>query len=172
MISEAQIEKVECDELTHNRHSVGESNYHLQFTPNFRREIFIHEKVRNLCKYALMEKAKSLGIILYCVNFGPDHCHFFVGNCKNYSVADLVRHFKGFSSYLIRMSLWNTISKYLWGKRLWSEGYFYESVGRVTSASAKFYIERQQGKHWTEEELRSFEMPKEVDPQSHISDFF
>ena len=36
----------------------------------------------------------------------------------------------------------------LWGGSFWSDGYFYESIGRVTSETMKFYIERQQGKHW------------------------
>ena len=36
----------------------------------------------------------------------------------------------------------------LWGKKFWSEGYVYRTVGVVTEESAKFYIERSQKKHW------------------------
>ncbi len=171
MVSEAQIEKVDCSRLLRNRHSVGESNYHLQFTPNFRKPVFLPKEVRDLCKKAIEEKAAMLGVTLYCINFGPDHCHLFVGNCRNYSVSDLVKHFKGYSSYIIRKKLWKTISPYVWGERFWSEGYFYESTGRVTSSSVKFYIERQQGKHWTEEELLKLESPEDKF-QTSISDFF
>jgi putative transposase len=127
--------------------------------------------VRELCKQLFIQKAAELGVTLLAVNFGPDHCHIFVGNCRNYSVPQLVQFFKGYSSFIIRKTLWPIVSKYIWGERFWSEGYFYESIGRVTSESVKFYIERQQGKHWTEVELLRFEVPKDT-PQSHLSDFF
>ena len=42
---------------------------------------------------------------------------------------------------------------FLWGDSFWSDGYFYESIGRVTTDTIRFYIERQQGKHWTPAEL-------------------
>ena len=171
MVSEAKVEKVECSRLLRNRHSVGESNYHFQFTPNFRGAAFLPKEVRNLCKKAFEEKALLLGVTIYCVNFGPDHCHLFVGNCRNYSVSDLVKHFKGYSAYILRKNLWKIVSQYVWGERFWSEGYFYESTGRVTSSSVKFYIERQQGKHWTEEELLKFEIPEDKSQRS-ISEFF
>ena len=169
MNSEAQVEK--CSRLLRNRHSVGESNYHLQFTPNFRKPVFLPKEVRDLCKQTIIHKAMLLGVTVLAVNFGPDHCHLFVGNCRNYSVAELVQHFKGYSSYVIRKNLWSVVSRYVWGERFWSEGYFYESTGRVTSESVKFYIERQQGKHWTEEELLRFELPQDKS-QRNLSDFF
>ena len=174
MVSEAKIEKIECSKLLRHKHSVGGSNYHLQFTPNFRGAVFLPKKVRELCKQAFEQKAAKLGIVIYCVNFGPDHCHLFVGNCRKYSVDKLAHDFKGYSSYLIRKHLLSIVSQYVWGERLWSEGYFYESTGRVTSESVKFYIERQQGKHWTEEELLRFESPenKEDKSQLHLSQFF
>ena len=171
MVSEAQVEKVDCSELLRHRHSIGESNYHLQFTPNFRKPVFLPRAVRELCKQAFEQKAAALGIIVYCVNFGPDHCHLFVGNCRNYSVSALVQYFKGYSSYIVRKTLWHVVSQYVWGERFWSEGYFYESTGRVTSKSVKFYIERQQRKHWTEEELLRFEKPEDG-AQLHVFDFF
>ncbi|MCK4614075.1 MAG: transposase, partial [Thermoplasmata archaeon] len=57
------------------------------------------------------------------------------------------------SSRYIRSTMVKELQPYLWGDSFWSDGYFYESVGRVTSKTIKFYIERQQGKHWTPAEL-------------------
>ena len=171
MVSEAKVEKAEGSQLLSHRHSVGESNFHLQFTPNFRAAVFFPREVRALCKQAFEKKAAELGVILYCVNFGPDHCHLFVGNCRKYSVEKLVHDFKGYSSYVVRKNLWPVVSEYVWGERFWSEGYFYESAGRVTSSSVKFYIERQQGKHWTEEELLRLELPQDRS-QRHLFEFF
>ena len=132
----------------HCKHSVGGSNYHLQFTPKYRRKIFLYGKVRRLCKALIKRKAYRLGVTLESIEFGPDHVHIFVTNCRKYSVSDLAFHFKGSTSYYIRKHAWNEVRTMLWGGSFWSDGYFYESVGRVTSESIKFYIERQQGKHW------------------------
>jgi len=49
---------------------------------------------------------------------------------------------------MIRTECWKNIKRKLWGDQFWSNGYFYEAVGRITSETAKLYIERQQGKHW------------------------
>ncbi len=132
----------------HNEHSVGGSNYHLQFTPKYRRQIFFNGKVRRLCTALMRRKAKQLGIALEAIEFGPDHVHVFVTNCRKHSVSDLAFHFKGSTSYYLRKHAWDEIRHMLWGSSFWSDGYFYESVGRVTSDSIKYYIERQQGKHW------------------------
>jgi REP element-mobilizing transposase RayT len=36
----------------------------------------------------------------------------------------------------------------LWGKKFWSEGHFYRSVGAVNKETMKHYIEDCQDKHW------------------------
>ena len=170
MVSEAKIEKAECGRILRHRHCVGESNYHFQFTPNFRKKVFLSKEVRRLCKETFMQKAAALGITLYAVEFGPDHCHLFVGNCRNYSAAELAQHFKGYSSRVLRKELWSVVSQYVWGERFWSEGYFYESIGRVTSEAVKFYVERQQGKHWVHEEFDRVPMTEDR-VQSNLGQF-
>lgn len=135
-------------ELVHSRHSVGLSNYHLQFTPKYRRDVFTKARVRKTCRTAFAEAATKMDIDILALEFGPDHVHIFVGNCKNYSVPDMAQRFKGYSSYVIRQEHRDSIKDKLWGNHFWSSGYFYEAVGRITSETAQFYIERQQKKHW------------------------
>lgn len=135
-------------EIVCSRHSVGGSNYHLQFTPKYRRCVFEDIRIRMECERLAMEKAKQLGVDIGAIEFGPDHMHLFVTGCRNYSVSQLVQHFKGYISRYIRLEYANKLRPYLWGDSFWSDGYFYESVGRVTAENVKFYIERQQKKHW------------------------
>ena len=138
-----------CDmKIVYNRHNVGGSNYHLQFTPKYRRQVFRVRIVRKLIEALLRNKAFNLGVSLEAIEFGPDHVHIFVTNCRKYSVSNLVNHLKGFSSWYIRRTLKDELKPFFWGDSFWSDGYFYESIGRVTSDTIKFYIERQQGKHW------------------------
>ena len=136
------------DEFTRSRHTVGGANFHLQFTPKYRRRVFEDETIREACREAFHAKAKALGVVLEACEFGPDHVHIFVCGCKNYSVPQLAQHFKGFSARVLRRDKWHRVRKYEWGGSFWSDGYFHESVGRVTSETVRYYIERQKKKHW------------------------
>ena len=84
--------------LVSGAHSLGEANIHFQFTPKYRRDIFRDEGVKRACEACLRRIAEDLGVVLHAVEFGPDHCHLFVGACKNFSVAELAQRFKGASS--------------------------------------------------------------------------
>ena len=135
-------------EINQNRHSLGGSNYHMQFTPKYRKPMFRNRKIRALVKAALRYKASMLGVTIEALEFGPDHVHIFLSNCRKFSVSKLAQHFKGFSSRIVRKHLPYDVMYYNNGSSFWSDGFFYESIGRVTSDMVKFYIERQQKKHW------------------------
>lgn len=142
------MSEIKFGEPMPSRHTVGGANFHLQFTPKYRRPVFNDPTIMRACRHEFERKAKQLGIALHACEFGPDHVHLFVGNCKNYSVPQLAQHFKGSSSRVLRRDLWERVRKYEWGASFWSDGYFYESIGRMTTESVRFYIERQQHKHW------------------------
>jgi REP element-mobilizing transposase RayT len=50
------------------------------------------------CRRSFEETCAALGITLVACEFGPDHAHVFVGNCKNYAVPTMVQRLKGASS--------------------------------------------------------------------------
>ena len=133
-----------------SKHCVGESNYHFQFTPKYRRDIFRDSVVKNACLFSFKQIASRHCVRLLSVEFGPEHVHLFVGGCRRFSVSRLAQFFKGASSRDLRLRHWDRVRKKEWGCAFWSAGYFYESVGRVTSETIEYYIERQQGKHWAE----------------------
>ncbi|MFH0817127.1 MAG: IS200/IS605 family transposase [Candidatus Micrarchaeota archaeon] len=145
--------EITCVTLIRHAHCVGQSNFHLQFTPAYRRGVFVESKVREICRRYFYEKAEQLGLVVFAVEFGPDHAHLFIGNCRKCDVPLIVHDLKGGSSFLVRRECRTELQKYLWGSKFWSSGYFYESVGNVTSPAIKFYIERQQGKHWSERDF-------------------
>ncbi len=133
-----------------SKHCVGESNYHFQFTSKYRRDIFRDGVLKNACRVSFKEIAARHGVVLLAVEFGSEHVHLFMGNCRRVSVSQLAQYFKGASSRDLRMSHWERVRKKECGGALWSAGYFYESIGWVTSETIEYYIERQQGKHWAE----------------------
>ena len=146
--------------LARAKHSFGGANYHLQFTPKYRRLVFTSRKVQEYCRKTMKEKAEKLGIKLSAIEFGPEHVHVFVEGCKNYSASYLSGQLKGYSSYVIRRECWPEIKNQLWGDHFWSAGYFYETVGRVTGDMVIFHIERQQSKHWMGDDYEYFKVEK------------
>ena len=96
-------------QLVHSRHTVGLSNYHLQFTPKYRRDVFRDRVVRKKCRDAFEEVAHQLNVTILALEFGPEHVHLFIGNCKHCSIPQLAQRFKGFSSKVMREECWNRI---------------------------------------------------------------
>ncbi len=135
-------------ELVRTASSVGEINLHLQLTPAYRRDVFADEQVKELVKIYFLEKAKKLGVIVSALDFGPDHMHAFLTNWKHHSLEKLANEFKGFVSYMMRKHHRSLFRQKLWGKKFWSEGYFYRTVGAVTADAVKYYVEHSQKKHW------------------------
>ena len=129
-------------------HAVGEFNFHIQLTPAFRQDIFADEKVLKLTKAYISAKMHELKIAIVAMEFGPDHLHIFVANCKNYAPCKLVQYIKGFSSFMLRKNHWNLFKDKLWGNKFWSEGYFCRSIGSTTNEAVEFYINESQQKHW------------------------
>jgi putative transposase len=136
-------------ELIRSAHSLGEANFHLQFTPKYRRDVFRDSEVRRVCEASFRETAARYGFAVHAVEFGPDHVHLFVGACKNLSVSELARLLKGASARRLRSQCWGRIRSKLWGASFWTGGYFYRSVGATTNEAIRFYLEHSQRKHWT-----------------------
>ena len=138
-------------ELLSSSHSVGEANYHIQITPAYRQDIFANELVKILTKDYLLAAASRNKITIAAIGFGPDHVHIFCTNCKNHSAAQIAKLLKGFSSRMMRQHHNQLIVDKLYGKKFWSSGYFYRTVGAVNSMTVNRYVEQSQQKHWKKE---------------------
>ena len=130
------------------KHAVGEFNFHIQITPAFRQDPFEDDRVLKLAKAYISAKMEELKIEIVAMEFGPDHLHIFVANCKNYAPCKVVQYIKGFSSFMLRKNHWELFKHKLWGDKFWSEGYFCRSIGSTTSEAVEFYIKESQQKHW------------------------
>ena|SRR3989338_1057707 len=135
-------------ELIKSRHSVGESNFHYQLTPAYRKNAFADDKMQKLVRAYFLAKADELNVLISALEFGPDHVHIFVANCRKYAPSQLVGMLKGFVSRMMRKNHRKLFNHLLWGDKFWTEGYFYRSIGAVTADAVKYYIEKSQAKHW------------------------
>ncbi len=135
-------------ELILSSHAIGESNFHIQLTPAYRRRIFEDEQVAELTLAYILEKMSELKVEIVAYNYGPDHLHLFIPNLRFVSEIEFVRQIKGFSSRMMRKNFLHLFGKKLWGKKFWTEGHFYRSVGAVNKEAMKHYIKECQDKHW------------------------
>ena len=140
-----------ANEIRVSGHTAGEANLHLQITPAYRRRVFANPMVRELTTMYILEKASAMRVNIPAIECGPDHMHLFITDWKCYAPAELARQLKGFSSYMMRKFHQPLIADQLWGKKFWSCGYFYRTVGAVNAETVKRYITEGQKKHWTEE---------------------
>jgi len=157
-------------ELIVSSHAVGEASFHLQFTPAYRRDVFVNHLLAELTLAYMLLKMKQLKVVLTAYNFGPDHLHLFVSNVRFVGEIELVRQLKGFSSYMLRKGHWGLFKDKLWGKKFWSEGHFYRSVGSVTKESMHWYITEGQKKHWQKYTYEQYKSMKMKD-QKRLKDF-
>jgi len=134
--------------LVKSSHAIGESNYHITLTPAYRRDIFVDKLVRELTLGYILKKLKQLKAEILAYNYGQDHLHLFICKVRFVSEIELVRQIKGYSSYMMRKGHWNLFRHKLWGKKFWSGGHFYRSVGAVNKETISKYIEESQEKHW------------------------
>lgn len=155
-------------ELVVSGHAVGESSYHIQLTPAYRRDIFVDWLIRELTLAYILEKLQEFKVVLTAYNYGQDHLHLFVSNVRFISEVELVRQIKGFSSYMMRQRHWDLFRDKLWGKKFWSEGHFYRSVGAVNKESMYWYITEGQKKHWLK---YSYEEYSKIKNQKLLTDF-
>ena len=160
-------EKMEM-KLIKTSHAVGESNFHIQLTPAYRQDIFKDKEVAELTLAYVLEKLVELKVEIVGYGFGPDHLHLFVANVRFVSEVELVRQIKGYSSYKMRKHFSYLFKTKLYGKKFWSEGHFYRSVGAVNAETMKHYVEESQEKHWNK---TSFQKKEVVVLQRRINEF-
>ena len=154
--------------LIKSSHAVGESNFHIQLTPAYRQDIFQDENISELTLAYIIEKLNECQVILLGYGFGPEHLHLFVANVRFVSEAELVRKIKGYSSFKMRIHFSSLFETKLYGKKFWSEGHFYRSVGAVNTETMKHYVEESQEKHWEKTFVRQEEV---VVLQRRINEF-
>lgn len=135
-------------ELIKSSHAVGESNFHIQLTPAYRQDIFRDNQVAELTLAFIVEKLNELKVVILGYGFGPEHLHLFLANVRFVGEAEMVRQIKGYSSYKMRKMFSHLFSDKLYGKKFWTEGHFYRSVGAVNYETMKQYVEESQQKHW------------------------
>tara|TARA_Y100000310_G_scaffold259806_1_gene268592 strand:+ start:473 stop:934 length:462 start_codon:yes stop_codon:yes gene_type:complete len=130
-------------ELTHRKHSIGQSAYHLVWRPKYNLKIFRDRFPRRVCEEALKTVVEKWRIRIYEMEVMVDHIHLFVEIPPTMTVSFALQLLKGGSARIIlkRCYVWGHILSQGHKKRhLWSPGKFFRSVGSVTAEVVENYI--------------------------------
>ncbi len=125
--------------LAHNAHSVGASEYHLQWVTKYRYETLAKESHWKDCEIAIKNAAKRYGIEIIELGVITDHVHAVVTIPPEMSVSHAIGLLKGASSYDL-FRLHPDFRKTYWNGHFWGRGYFYRSVSNITDDVVKRYV--------------------------------
>ena len=115
--------------------------YHLVWLPKYRKRI-LEGKVKSRLEELFYECAEVNGWKIKELNIQRDHVHMVVLLKQTISVSRAVQRFKGGSSRVIREEF-PELKEFLWGKSFWADGYFAETVGRISETEIKDYVKNQ-----------------------------
>jgi putative transposase len=122
-------------------HTTHRLQYHLVWIPKYRKRVLRGPLARRL--YELLQQCVEMNRWhIVELNVQVDHVHLLVQLPPKEAVAHAVQLMKGGTSRAIR-SEFPGLEEFLWGDSLWADGYFAESVGRVTEARIRAYIRNQ-----------------------------
>lgn len=124
-----------------NAGSVFALKYHLVWCPKYRRSVLVGP-VEERLKLLLREKAAALNTEIEALEVMPDHVHLFVSADPTEAVQHLVNQFKGSTSRILRQEFPALRSRL---PSLWSRSYYAGTVGHVSEATVRRYIENQKG---------------------------
>lgn len=126
---------------TASAHTIYYTGYHIVFCPKYRRKVLV-DGIDVRLKELFLGKAEELGITIERMEVMPDHVHLFVKSKPTYAVHFVVNQLKGYSSLMLRREFPKLRSRL---PTLWTRSYFVESIGHISEATVKRYIEDQKG---------------------------
>ncbi len=128
--------------LKKSSHAVYNCAYHLIWCPKYRRKV-LTGLVEKRLKELLLEKANEHNWNIEKMEVMPDHVHVFIKVHTVDSPNHIVSQLKGYTAFSLRKEFPFLKSRL---PSLWTRSYFCESVGHISEATIKKYIEEQKNK--------------------------
>ena len=125
-----------------NAGAVFSLKYHLVFCPKYRCPVLVG-KVEDRLKELVREIADNRDMIVHALEVMPDHVHTFIESDPRWAPAEIAARFKAVTSRVLREEFPVLRTRL---PTLWSRSYFIASVGTVSEATIRRYIEAQKGR--------------------------
>jgi putative transposase len=133
--------KVKNDDESSLSHTRWDCQYHIVFTPKYRRKAIFGKIRSDIGKY-LRRLCEYKGVEIVEANACSDHIHMLIKVPPKISISSLMGYLKGKSALMIFDAHANL--KYNYGNRhFWAEGYYVSTVG-LNKNTIKKYIREQE----------------------------
>lgn len=128
-------------ETNHLNHSTWECEYHVVFTPKYRRKE-LYGILRRELKDVLHRLAGQKGCVIEEGYLMPGHAHMLASIPPKHAVSHVVGFLKGKGSIWIAQNVAGKQRNFV-GHKFWSRGYFVPTVG-ADEKTVRAYIQNQE----------------------------
>ena len=125
-----------------NPGAVFSLKFHAVWCPKYRRPV-LTAPVDGRLKEIVHEIAARREMTVRALEVMPDHLHLFIEADPRWAHAEIVGKFKAVTSRLLRQEFPALQSRL---PTLWSQSYFIATVGAVSEATIRHYIQAQKGR--------------------------
>lgn len=132
-------------EEKHTKHAVSKLGYHIIWCPKFRHPI-LTGSVEIELKKALGETCLAYGWQLLELEIMPDHVHCFIQTDHTVAPVDVAKTLKSITAVKLFTLFPHLKKQKFWGTGLWSDSTYYGSVGEISEATVRKYIQNQKKK--------------------------
>ena len=129
----------------YNRHNRWKYSLKVHIVPvtKYRKQL-LKSSIADDVKQKIFDIANTYGYEIIAMETEKDHIHFLLSYDTIDRVCDIVKIVKQETTYYLWHKYGSLLSKQYWKKKIfWSDGYFACSIGKVSSATIKKYIESQ-----------------------------
>ncbi len=135
-------------EHIHKRYNKNLMLYHLVCPIKYRRKV-LTEAVSTSLKETCLEIAKRYEIRFVEIGTDEDHVHFLLQSVPNMLPRAMVGSIKSIIGKAI-FRLHPDIKKFLWGGKLWTSGYYINTVGQYGNETVIRNYVKNQGLHYAQ----------------------
>lgn len=125
-----------------NAGAVFSLKYHVVWCPKYRRPVLTGVVEKRLAEL-IREAAALRDMVVHALEVMPDHVHLFIETDPRWAPAEFVGKIKANTSRVLRTEFPHLRSRL---PTLWSRSYFAATVGAVSEATIKRYVEAQKGR--------------------------
>lgn len=123
----------------HSKFSLG---YHIIWCPKYRHQV-LKDIIEIELKQVLAETCAHYDWNLVSLEVMPDHVHIFVQADPETAPVNIAKTLKSISAVHLFNKFPTLKNRKFWGSGLWSRGTYYATVGHITEAAVRKYIETQ-----------------------------
>jgi len=121
-------------------HTVFQIEYHFVWATKYRYHV-LRGEVADRCRELLRQSCLQRDLRIVRGHVSKDHVHLLLSCPPTLSPSKVMQYLKGRSSRLLQQEFPHLNRRY-WGRHMWARGYFCSTVGSVTEAQIREYIER------------------------------